>query len=301
MRSFSNIATFIQVAQAQSFAEGAARIGISTSAASKAVQRLEEEIGVKLFHRTTRSVTLTVEGERFLEGARRLIDEVEALTAEVSDSLETPRGRLVVSAPAVFGRLVLTEKVVDFMSRYPQVEVELNFEDRNVDLASENIDVAVRIGALDDSANLVARKLYDDVLYTCAAPAYVEMHGAPQSVEDLKNHRCMHYRVRTTGRFFPFMFSEDGEILKESFQPVLVANSVDALCQAAISGLGLAQLPSFLALPAIERGDLVEVMADRRHELRYSLIYLDRRLVSPRVRAFVDFLVGDPPTFAPQA
>ncbi|MEL6208955.1 MAG: substrate binding domain-containing protein, partial [Pseudomonadota bacterium] len=190
-------------------------------------------------------------------------------------------------------RLILIEKVVAFMSQYPQVEVELNFDDRNVDLASENIDVAVRIGALGDSANLVARKLFDDEMYTCAAPDYVQSHGAPQRVADLKKHRCMHYRVRTTGRFFPYMFQANGEVVRESFQPVLVANSVDALCQAAISGLGLAQLPSFLALPAIEKGALVEVMPEHRMPLRYSLIYLDRRLVSPRVRAFVDFMAID--------
>ncbi|MEO1458346.1 MAG: LysR family transcriptional regulator [Pseudomonadota bacterium] len=298
MRSLANISTFIQVARAASFAEGAARLGVSTSAASKAVQRLEEELGVKLFHRTTRSVTLTVEGERFLQGAERLVVEVEAVVAEITDSLANPRGRLVISAPAVFGRLWLTEKVLDFMCRYPQVEVELSFDDRQVDLAAEGVDVAIRIGELTDSANIVARKLFDDEIFTCASPDYIARHGVPERVEDFAAHRCLHYRVRATGRYFPFLFVENGVVVRRSFDPFFVANSVDAMKQAAERGLGIAQLPSILVVEAIREGRLVSLLpAAKRGLFPYSIIYLDRRLVSPRIRAFVDFLVADPPRF----
>ena len=302
MRSLANISTFIQVARAASFAEGAARLGVSTSAASKAVQRLEEELGVKLFHRTTRSVTLTVEGERFLQGAERLVVEVEAVVAEITDSLANPRGRLVISAPAVFGRLWLTEKVLDFMCRYPQVEVELSFDDRQVDLAAEGVDVAIRIGELTDSANIVARKLFDDEIFTCASPDYIARHGAPERVEDFAAHRCLHYRVRATGRYFPFLFVENGVVVRRSFDPFFVANSVDAMKQAAERGLGIAQLPSILVVEAIREGRLVSLLpAGTRGLFPYSIIYLDRRLVSPRIRAFVDFLVADPPRFVDPA
>lgn len=298
MLSLSNIATFIQVAAAGNFAEAAARMGLSTSATSKAVQRLEDELGVKLFHRTTRSVSLTDEGERFYEGAQRLLDEAEALTAEILNAREAPRGRLVVSAPAVFGRVWLTDKILDFMKLYPEVQVEVNFEDRLADLAADGIDVAVRLGELTDSANLVVRKLFNDHIYTCASPAYVEEHGAPRHVGDFDGHRCIHYRVRNTGRYFPFQFQVDGEIVRQTFNPTLVLNSIDAIRRASERGLGISQLPSFLAVESIREGRLVELLPENRMKaFPYSLVYLDRRLVSPRIRALVDFLAADPPRF----
>lgn len=289
----------MQVAEAGGFAEGAKRLGLSTSAVSKAVMRLEEELGAKLLTRTTRSVALTVEGERLLDGARRLLEAAEALTTEFADSLESPKGRLVISAPAVFGRVWLTERVLAFMCRYRDVEVELSFEDRQVDLAAEGVDVAIRIGTLGDSPQLVARKLFDDRVYTCAAPDYLDRHGAPADVDALDAHRAIHYRIRNTGRFFPFLFDVDGETVRRTLSPVLIANSIDAMAQAAEAGIGLVQLPSFLAVDALASGRLVEVLAHRRMgRFPYSIVYLDRRLVAPRVRAFVDFLVADPPRFA---
>lgn len=288
---------FVDVAQTGGFA-GAARLsGMTTSAISKAIQRLEADIGLKLFTRTTRSVALTAEGERFLHGARELLDRAEALQTEFADSLDQPRGRLVISAPAVFGRVWLTERVLAFMRRYRDVDVELKFEDRQVDLIQEGVDIAVRIGDLGDSANLVARKLFDDRVYTCVSPSYRDDSGVPRTVDDLVHHRAVHYRVGNTGLLFPFMFSVGGVVRRVTLEPVLVGNSVDALLAAAESGLGMVQLPSFLAIDAIEAGRLVEVMQDfRMEQFRYSLMYVNRQFVPPRVRAFVDFLVHDPPT-----
>ncbi|MEM6973847.1 MAG: LysR family transcriptional regulator [Pseudomonadota bacterium] len=298
MDSLSDLRVFIAVARASGFAGASRQLGMTTSAVSKSVQRLEGEIGAKLFNRTTRSVALTVEGERFLEGARRLVEGADSLIDDFTDSLEHPRGRLVISAPAVFGRVWLTERVLAFMSRYREVEVELSFDDRQVDLASDGIDIAVRIGALGDGANLVARKLIDDRVYTCVAPRYLESAPVLKRPEDLDAHRAIHYRIRNTGRLFPFMFNVDGQVVRRTLDPVLVANSVDAIMQAAIAGLGLAQLPSFLAIEAINAGRLVEVLQPWRMDaFPYSIIYLDRRLVAPRVRAFVDFLVAEPPRF----
>ncbi|MEO1316838.1 MAG: LysR substrate-binding domain-containing protein, partial [Pseudomonadota bacterium] len=266
---------------------------ISTSACSKAVSRLEEEIGAKLFNRTTRSVSLTVEGERFLDGARRLLDAAETLEEEFSDSIDNPRGRLVISAPAVFGRKLLTERVLSFMCQYEDIEVEMSFEDRQVDLAAEGIDVAIRIGNLGDGANLVARKLFDDQVHTCASPSYLKRHGEPRRVGDLVGHRAIHYRIRNTGRLFPFVFDVGGEAVYETLEPALVANSVDAILQAAEAGIGIAQLPHFLALDALREGRLIEILSDVRFDrFPYSIVYLDRRLVAPRIRAFVDFLAS---------
>ncbi|MEM1344657.1 MAG: LysR family transcriptional regulator [Pseudomonadota bacterium] len=296
MYNLHTLAVFVQVAQAGSFAQAAKRLALSTSAVSKSVLRLEEEIGVKLLTRTTRSVVLTVEGERFLEGAERLLQAAETLSEAFSDTPEAPRGKLVISAPAAFGRKWLTERVLAFMCRYRAVEVELSFEDRQVDLAAEGIDVAIRLGTLGNSANLVARKLFDDRVHTCAAPDYLARHGTPADLDDLERHRAIHYRLRNTGRLFPFMFEIEGEIVRRTLTPALVANSVDAIQQGGEAGIGLVQLPSFLATEPLAEGRLIEVLsAQRCDSFPYSIVYHDRRLVAPRIRAFVDFLVADPP------
>ncbi|MEL7171520.1 MAG: LysR family transcriptional regulator [Pseudomonadota bacterium] len=291
MYNLQTLSIFSQVAKERGFAPAAKRLGLSTSACSKAVTRLEEEIGAKLFNRTTRSVALTVEGERFLEGARRLLEAAETLQEVFSDSIDHPRGRLVVSAPAVFGRKLLTERVLAFMCQFRDVEVEMSFEDRQVDLAAEGIDVAIRIGELGDSAHLVARKLFDDRVYTVASPSYLERKGVPASLDDLDGHRAIHYRVRNTGRLFPFVFDVDGEALRRTLDPALVVNSVDAILQASEAGIGIAQLPSFLVSDALEAGRVVQVLPALRFDrFPYSIVYQDRRLVPPRIRAFVDFL-----------
>lgn len=292
MDNLNQLRFFVNVAQAGGFSEAARRLGVTTSTLSKNVTRLEEEIGVKLFARTTRSVALTVEGERLLEGAQRLLDDADNLAAEFSGSLDSPRGRLVISAPAVFGRVWLTERVLTFMQRFQEIEIELMFEDRQVDLASEGVDVAVRIGELGDSPNIVARKLFNDRVFSAASPGYLARMGTPTSLEELANHRGVHYRVRNTGRLFPFMFDVDGELIRTTLDPVLVGNSVDALKQAAEAGLGIAQLPSFLVEESFAAGTLIEILPDLRMErFPYSIIYLGRQLVPPRVRAFVDFMI----------
>ncbi|MGS4887946.1 LysR family transcriptional regulator [Roseibium sp. MB-4] len=298
MKNLNELRVFVQVAQTENFAGAARVLGMTTSAVSKAVQRLEAEIGAKLFTRTTRSVTLTVEGIRFLNGARQLLNDADALKEEFADSLAQPRGRLVISAPAVFGRVWLTERVLTFMCRYQEVDVELKFEDRQVDLGTEGIDIAIRIGALGDSANLMARKLFEDRTYTCVSPLYIERFGRPETLDDLAHHRGIHYRVQNTGLLFPFLFEDAGEVVRRTLDPVLIGNSVDALRQAAEKGIGIAQLPSFLALESFASGKLVEVLEHKRlNNFPYSIIYLNRQLVAPRVRAFVDFLIEQPPNF----
>ena len=293
MDNLSDLRIFVRVATAESFAAAARVEGMTSSAVSKAVHRLEDDVGAKLFVRTTRSVSLTVEGERLLEGARKLLDDADSLKSEFMDSLDAPRGKLVVSASAVFGRLWLTDRVLKFMCLYPNVEVELKFEDRLVDLATEGIDVAVRIGDLRDSTNIVARKLFDDTIHTVAAPSYIEKYGHPDQLSALQAHRGIHYRVQNTGLLFPFIFDCEGEVVRRTLDPVLIGNDIDAIRQAAEAGLGLAQLPTFLVNKPLAEGRLVEVMRSNRMErFPYSIVFLDRRLVAPRVRAFVDFLAA---------
>lgn len=296
MHSYSNISTFIEVAKCRSFAEAASRLGLSTSATSKAVARLEEDLGVKLLHRTTRSVGLTPEGTRFLEGAMRVADDMDSLVREITDTRETPKGRLVVGSTVVFGRLWLMNCAVEFRKLYPEVDVELVLDDRESDLAAEGLDIVVRAGELEDNANLVARKFFEDQIVICASPEYLARAGVPQTIEDLDNHCCLQFRNPAHGRLYPFRFTLKGHSISKVMGGGLIANEGEAIKNAAVAGAGVAQLPSFMVIDALEDGRLVPLM--RRLwpiPMPHHILYLDRRLVSKRIRVFIDFMMKNRP------
>lgn len=287
----SGIAAFIQVAETGAFNEAARRLDLSPSATSKAVSRLEEDLGVKLLRRTTRSVSLTPEGERYLEGAKRIVADMAALGEEVSNTLADPSGRLTVSAPAALGRMWLVHALSGFRSTWPRIEVELSLDDRAVDLAGEAVDVVIRAGSLDDSANLVARRLFTDPLIVCATPHYWSRRGRPSQPEDLIDHDCLNFRNRRTGRAMPWRFEVDGSRRSRVFEGPLTIDDGEAVGRAARAGLGVSQMPGYMAADALRAGKLEEVLRDfRPPETPFTALYLDRRLVSPRIRAFIDFM-----------
>ncbi len=299
MHSYSNIATFIEVAKCRSFAAASSRLGLSTSAASKAVSRLEEDLGVKLLHRTTRSVGLTPEGTRFLEGATRVVGDMDDLVREITDTRETPQGRLVIGSTVVFGRMWLMECAVEFRKLYPDVEIELVLDDRASDLAGDGLDVVVRAGELEDNANLVARKFFEDQTVLCASPDYLAARGVPQSVEDLDNHCCLQFRNPAHGRLYPYRFTLKGHSISKVLGGGLIANEGEALKNAAVAGAGIGQLPSYMVMDDLEAGRLVPLMK-RLWPIPqpYHILYLDRRLVSKRIRIFIDFMMKRRPDWA---
>lgn len=299
MQSYSNITTFIEVAKCRSFAAAASRLGLSTSATSKAVARLEEDLGVKLLHRTTRSVGLTPEGTRFLEGASRVLDDMDSLVREVTDTREVPKGRLVVGSTVVFGRLWLMDCAVQFRRLYPDVEIELVLDDRASDLAADGLDIVVRAGDLEDNANLVARKFFEDQTVLCASPDYLARAGVPMTVEDLDNHCCLQFRNPAHGRLYPYRFTLKGHSISKVMGGGLIANEGEAIKNAAVAGAGVAQLPSYMVIDDLEAGRLVPLM--RRLwpiPQPYHILYLDRRLVSKRIRVFIDFMLKNRPDWA---
>lgn len=292
MKSLSNVTTFIQVAESQSFVQAANALGLSAPAVSKAIAKLEAELGVKLLHRTTRSVSLTPEGERFYEGVTPLVQEMTALTTELTESLSQPQGRLKVSMGTAYGRIWGTQLMPAFLKQYPQLSVELSLDDQDVDLAAEGIDVALRIGVLPDSANLIARRLLTDPLITCATPAYLEQAGYPCHPDDLDHHNCLNFRNRKTGRPMSWFFTMDGQIERKQVKGNLTIDDGEAVGRSAIAGLGISQMPGYMAAIALEQGLLIEVLREYRPpEVPITALYLERRLVSPRIRAFVDFMV----------
>lgn len=292
MKSLSNIKIFIQVAQTKSFAEAAYELSLSPPATSKAVAKLEKELGVKLLHRTTRSVSLTAEGERFYEVAQKFLEEMEAVAQELKDSSREPQGKLKISMSAAYGRMWGTKIISEFLQVYLQISVELSLDDKDIDLAAEGVDVAIRVGALADSANLMARRLFLDPLITCATPEYLDLHGKPQHPDELEQHNCLNFRNRKTGRLMPWFFTINGQVERKIFEGTLIIDDGEAVGKTAMLGTGISQMPAFMAINALQEGILSEILVDYRPpEVPFTALYLDRRLVSPRIQAFIDFMV----------
>jgi LysR family transcriptional regulator, regulator for bpeEF and oprC len=212
MKSLSNMLAFVRVAEVQSFVQASNLLGLSTSAVSKAVARLEADLGVKLFHRTTRSISLTADGIRFYEGCQQLLGELEALEAEIQGNRTAPRGRLTVSVPAAIGRICLVPLLPTFTQAFPEIVLDISMDDRTVDLAEHGIDIAIRTGQLSDSANLIIRQLVTYPLIVCGSPTYFEQHGHPRHPDQLQQHTCLNFRNRSTGRFYPWSFAIDGKV-----------------------------------------------------------------------------------------
>ncbi|TNE65683.1 MAG: LysR family transcriptional regulator [Alphaproteobacteria bacterium] len=296
MRQLNNVNTFLEVARTRSFAAAAKSLGLSTSATSKAVARLEEEFGVKLLHRTTRSVSLTAEGERFLEGAGRLKTEMDDLIAAVTESRGAPRGRITIGCTVILGRMWLAPLMVDFQRQYPDISVELRLEDRAADLAAEGLDLVVRAGELSDNSNLVARRFFEARFIMAASPDYLARRGTPTGIDDLDNHDCLSFRNPGSGRLYPWRFTFEGYSVSKQVPGRLVANEGDALRLAAEAGAGIVQMPSYVLAESLGNGKLVPVLPDLWPVAQpYHLLYLDRRFQSPRIRALIDFLTAHRP------
>lgn len=288
----SGVLTFVEVAEAGAFNVAARKMDMTASAASKAVSRLEEDLGVKLLHRTTRSVSLTPEGERYLDGVRPLLAEFGTLREELTSRIGTPSGELVVSVPAAFGRIVLMPRLLAFRTRYPRVRLELRFQDRLVELVPEGIDIAIRAGDLADSASLIARKLCDDQMVTCAAPDYLARVGTPIELADLDRFDCLRFRNDATARPVPWIFLEHGQVHRYVPGGPVTATDGQGIAIAVAAGLGLAQMPYYMAEEGLKSGALVEVFeAFRPKPTPFHAVFLGRRLMPQRVRVFIDFLV----------
>lgn len=288
LESLSGFAVFIQVAETRSFVAAGRLLGVSASAVGKRVARLEERLGVRLFHRSTRSITLTSEGALFLDRSRRVLAEIEAAERELSLTTEAPRGRLRVSLPLV-SSLVLPV-LADFMKQYPEVELDLDFTDRKVDVIEEGFDAVVRTGDLSDS-RLSARLLGAFRLLLAGSPDYFAQRGIPRKPSDLLNHSCLHYRFPNSGKLETWPLRRaPGE--PEIALPVsMICNNIETRLCFAQRGLGIACLPDFAARDAIAGGRLITVLDDyveRTSEFR--VLWPASRHWTPKLRVFIDFL-----------
>lgn len=293
MHSLQQFIAFAETAKHGSFAAAARELGGAPSTLAKAVARLEAALAVKLFHRTTRQVTLTPDGERLFQRCQRVLAEVEDLQAEAGGSAGS-RGELVgllrVDLPIVYGRRFVLPLLAALLRRHPRLELEMRLNDGWADLVRDRIDLAVRVGPLRDSS-LVARRIDEQAMVLCASPAYLAERGTPRRVDELDAHAAVHFRLPSSGRNRPWLLRQRGKAVAVEPPAAVRINDGEALVEAVKLGLGLCQLPDYMVQAEIARGELVEVLPGCRPEpLPVSIVLPSGRLQPPRVRAAIEAL-----------
>ncbi|GAB4564961.1 MAG: LysR family transcriptional regulator [Haliangiales bacterium] len=288
---FVGVMPFVYAAQERSFRRAAERLGITPAAVSKAVQRLETELGVQLLNRTTRRVELSPEGELYLARCQEAIAQVQAGRQRLEMARRDPRGELTVSLPPILGQLVVS-RIVRFTGRYPHLEVHLRFTDRVSRMIDEGIDVALRMGVLADST-LAARRLMQTRWATVAAPGYLARRGTPHKLDALNEHDCVVFRG-PRGAAVPWSFAAGEGIERKRVTPRLVMDQGDLLLEAAIAGVGICQVLDFMIGDAVRAGRVVEILRDvAAPGPDIHAVFLSGQRTSPRIRAFLDFLVDE--------
>lgn len=256
---FTDIPAFVATVEAGGFSAAARRLNLSRSAVGKAVARLEARLGVRLFHRTTRSQSLTEDGQAFYEYCQRALDVLRAGTAMLDAGRNTAAGRLRVSMPVLFGRLCVAPLLTRLAALHPELELDLSFSDRPADLIEDGFDLAVRNGPLGNGVGLMARRVAHEHTAVFAAPAYIGRHGEPETLADLLRHQAVTYS--RNGRIQAWLFPRDGAPPQEVTPPTrLRFDDLDAIADAAAAGFGLARLPSWLASARVRAGALVRVL-----------------------------------------
>ncbi|GFE77906.1 LysR family transcriptional regulator [Novosphingobium sp. TCA1] len=285
---------FVQTSETGSFVAAGRQLGLTASAIGKAVARLEEQLQVRLFHRNTRNMALTEEGRMFLERCRRIFAEMEAAREELAQTHVAPRGRLRVSLPLV--AMLLTPVLADFMVAYPQVQLNLDFSDRLVDVIEEGFDAVVRTGQPADS-RLMRRNAGRFRLRIVASPAYLAAHGTPTEPIDLGSHRCLRQRSPSTGKLRPWPLGTEGNALPETMS----ATAIDPLVHLAVAGHGIACLPPFAIRQELAEGRLVSLLENSVCEIdQFNVLWPASRQVTPKLRAFVDFMAAHLKPDAPE-
>jgi DNA-binding transcriptional LysR family regulator len=290
--NFEELRIFARVADLLSFSRAAEQLGLAKGHVSNSIQQLEARLGTRLLHRTTRSVRLTPDGERFLERCKDLQTEAEQLGAMFKPSLGGLTGRLRIDLSNQIARDIVIPRLPEFLAAHPQLEVGISTTDRRVDLVQEGFDCVLRIGALSDT-ELVARPLGQLPMLNVASPAYLAAHGTPRSLADLATHRIVHYTARLTshGAGWEYCDPADKRYKNHPVSAAVVVNGTDAYQAAALAGLGMIQVPALGILSLVAQGRLVRVMEQWTAEpMPVSLLYANRRQLAPRVLAFMDWL-----------
>jgi DNA-binding transcriptional LysR family regulator len=272
-----------------SLADAARKINVSPSVVSKHLSALEDHLGVRLLNRTTRRISITEEGTAYYERCKQIITDVAEAEIEVSSAHTAPRGLLKITAPVTFAHRHLTPHLPKFLDMFPEVEVQVQVNDRVVDLVNEGIDLAIRITQLKDSS-LIARRLAPNRRYIAATPEYLERNGTPKSVDDLKDHRLITWPPGNPLNDWHFLIDGVDRIIK--VKGAIAVNEGDAILTTLLAGGGLGMTQEFLAGPFVKEKKLVPLLEEIvREDNPIYAVYPSSRHLSPKVRAFVDFLV----------
>ncbi len=289
--SLDGLPVFVRVAQCDSFTEAARQLGMSNSAVSKAITRLEARLETRLIDRTTRRIALTAEGRSFFESCKQILTDLEIAEAMLAESRTTPRGLLQIQVPRGFGRKIVIPALSDFLAVHPGVTVDVTVRDGAIDPGEEGVDVSFVLGN-PERGQFVARHVTDIGYAVCASPTYLVANGYPVAPADLSAHRCLNYLHPRTGRPRDWILTTDGTPVSVRVNSVFTGNDIQAVHQAALSGAGLAYLMDFLIADDVMAGRLEIILPDTiLRNVPVQICYASNPHRSPRVSAFVDFMV----------
>ncbi|EJC6803861.1 LysR family transcriptional regulator [Vibrio parahaemolyticus] len=288
MNAIASLPVFVAVVECGSFSLAAKQLNLTKSAISKRINQLEDDLGIRLLNRTTRKLSLTETGERYFEYASQALNLAQQGVDAVSELQGSPQGRLKITVPMSFGVLHIAPLISEFLARYPKIEVDLNLEDKMVDLVKDGFDLGIRIGELT-SSNLIAKRLAPCKSVLCASPDYLAEFGTPQKPSDLVSHNCLRYSYFRGG--VEWMFINNGSEYKVLPKGNFIVNNSEAIRQLLLRGSGIAQLPTFIAGRDFAAGNLKPVMEE--YSLPEHAIYAvfpERKHMPLKVRAFIDFI-----------
>ncbi|MBQ4838980.1 MULTISPECIES: LysR family transcriptional regulator [Pseudoalteromonas] len=292
--NIAHLKLFTRIAATHNISLAGKELGLSAAVASAHINKLEETLGTQLLYRTTRKVSLTEEGFAFLPHAESVLDSVESARAAIGAGSHTPQGTLRVTAPASFGRMHIVPALVEFTQLYPELHIDLRLSDSIVDMVEGGFDVAIRNAALSDST-LVARKLASDTRILCASPDYIEQHGIPANIDELKTHPI----INLTG-IEHWVFANNQGTIKFKPASKLHIDNGEAIRDACMRGMGITLCSMWCAYQALQEGKLVQVLKDQPliNDTALWAVYPSSRLLAPKVRVFIDYLkayIGDVP------
>lgn len=291
MDKASEMSVFVEVARKGSFSAAARRLQLSPSAVSKLVTRMEERLGSRLFNRTTRKLSLTEGGQEYFTRCVEILTDIDAAEEQLAGYQQIPRGELIVSCSPGFARFQLLPLIPRFLQQHPELELNLQTAGEKVDLLSHNIDVAIRLGKLQDSS-LVARKLGQSNRVVCASPQYLATHGTPKKPDDLASHNCLTIAADKEFNRWTLSRGKSQKVVRVSGN--LVSNSIDSLYEMALQGLGIINLAEFIVEEDLRCGRLVPLLKSYKSDSQLiNAVYPHRRHLPAKVRVFIDFLVAE--------
>jgi DNA-binding transcriptional LysR family regulator len=288
--SLRNIIYFVTVAKMGSFTVAANEIGISKSALGKSIAKLEHHLGTLLFHRTTRKLSLTTEGEAYLASCKQALDTLQNAESALQLKYGQPTGRVRVDMPVSFGRQVMMPILLDMAEHYPDLQLITTFNDKLIDPVEEGVDLAIRFGELKDSSEIVAKKLNDQQLIFCASTRYLARYGRPESLSELKNHRCI--MAWRGGKPLGWLTqTELGDNVRINPEPFHQVSDGDAMVDACLAGAGIIQFPASLLHQWIDSGELIEILShDRPAPTELNVIWPKTKYLTLSVRFIIDEL-----------